>query len=117
MTEILLIIAVVAIMIFLNALYVGAEFATVGSRRTRIQQMAANGNKTAAKLLPYLTEHKKLDTYVATCQIGITISSLALAAVGESLVAPKLPIPEDSWMSSIGGASIIVLARCSLSSK
>ncbi len=100
--------AIVSLMIFLNALYVGAEFATVGSRRTRIQQMAANGNKSAQKLLPYLTDHKKLDDYVATCQVGITISSLALAIVGEKLVAPLLPFNTGDDVSPI--STIIVLA-------
>lgn len=99
--------AIVSLMIFLNALYVGAEFATVGSRRTRIQQMAANGNKSAQKLLPYLSNHKKLDDYVATCQVGITISSLALAIVGEKLVAPLLPFNEGSNVSPM--STIVVL--------
>ena len=89
-TQIILILIVVALMIFLNALYVGAEFATVGSRKTRIRQLAANGDALAIRLLPILENNKLLDDYVATCQVGITVSSLVLAAYGERVVAPLL---------------------------
>ncbi len=80
-------------MIFFNALYVGAEFATVSSHRTRINQMAANGNKMAALLLPIMEKPVSLDNYVAACQIGITISSLVLGAFGQNFIADKLVEP------------------------
>ena len=47
-----LIATIVAILIFFNALYVAAEFGTVASRRTRIAQLAATGNRRALRLLP-----------------------------------------------------------------
>jgi putative hemolysin len=87
MSTILFITAVVALMIFFNALYVGAEFATVSSHRTRISQMAAGGNTMAALLLPIMEKPVLLDNYVAACQIGITISSLVLGAFGQNVVA------------------------------
>ncbi len=86
----IIILAAIAIMVSFNALYVGAEFATVQSRKTRISQMAANGDKTAQKLLPIMEDGKRLDNYIATCQIGITISSLVLGAYGQGSVAAKL---------------------------
>ena len=75
----LTIFAVVSICIFFNALYVAAEFATVSSRRTRISQMAGQGNRMAQLLHPIVEDRKKLDNYVATCQVGITISSLNIS--------------------------------------
>lgn len=93
MLTFLTIVAVVATMIFFNALYVAAEFATVSSRRTRISQLAGQGNRMAQLLLPIMQDSKKLDTYVATCQIGITISSLVLGAYGQSVIAQLLVEP------------------------
>ena len=46
----LVIVSVVTMLIFFNAFYVAAEFATVASRRTRISQMAANGNTLASEV-------------------------------------------------------------------
>ncbi len=93
MLTILTLVAVVAIMILFNALYVAAEFATVSSRRTRISQIAGQGNRMALLLLPILQDSKKLDRYVATCQIGITISSLVVGAYGQSVIAQHLVGP------------------------
>ena len=103
MTIILIIIAVVAVMIFFNGLYVGAEFATVGARKTRIRQLAGNGNRQAQRLLPIMDDAKALDDYVATCQLGITISSLALGAFGQSFVAVR-------FEELSGGAITIAIA-------
>jgi putative hemolysin len=93
MLTILTIVAVVAIMIFFNALYVAAEFSTVSSRRTRVSQLAGQGNRMAQLLLPIMQDSKKLDRYVATCQIGITISSLVVGAYGQSVIAQHLVSP------------------------
>ena len=65
MSTVIVIIAAVALMIFVNGLYVAAEFATVSSRRTRISQMAGGGNKMAEMLRPIMENTAALDTYVA----------------------------------------------------
>ena len=84
------IIFTITLMVFINTLYVAAEFASVSSRRTRINQMAASGNRFARLLLPVVTDSKALDHYVAACQIGITASSLVLGAYGQNTVATTL---------------------------
>ena len=73
-----------------NALYVAAEFATVSARRTRINQMAASGNRMARQLLPVLHDNQALDRYVAACQVGITATSLLLGAYGQNVLAGRL---------------------------
>lgn len=93
MSTVIVIIAAVALMIFVNGLYVAAEFATVSSRRTRISQMAGSGNKMAEMLRPIMENTAALDTYVAACQIGITISSLVLGAYGQNVIAGYLVAP------------------------
>jgi CBS domain containing-hemolysin-like protein len=102
-------VGVVAVLIFFNALYVAGEFSTVASRKTRISQMAARGNRLARQLLPIMENSHALDRYVAACQLGITVSSLILGAFGERFVAERLADPLTSllatiepWLSSLG---------------
>lgn len=72
------------LLVLANGFFVATEFAFVSVRRTRIQQLAADGNSRAQHLLNELSQ---LDTYVAATQLGITIASLALGWIGESAVA------------------------------
>ncbi len=79
-------VAVVALVIA-NGFFVATEFALVSVRRTRMQQLASEGNRRAAGVLDLLNH---LDTYIAATQLGITISSLALGWIGEPAVANLL---------------------------
>jgi putative hemolysin len=81
---------IISILIFINALYVAAEFATVSARHSRLAQLAAEGNSLARILVPIVRDRRRLDTYVATCQIGITISSLLLGFFGQSRITPLI---------------------------
>jgi len=87
---VILIIITIALMVLANAFYVAAEFGSVSARKTRISQMAGEGNQLAGILLPILEDSQKLDKYVAACQVGITLSSLILGAYGQSTVATAL---------------------------
>jgi len=73
-------ISVILILILVNAFFVAAEFALVSFRRSRIEQLADEGS-WQGKLLKSAIEH--LDVYIATTQLGITATSLALGAAGE----------------------------------
>jgi putative hemolysin len=90
---------VIFILIAVNALYVVAEFAAVSVRRSRISQLAAEGNHFARRLLPSLEDATKLDRYVAACQIGITLSSLVLGAYGQATLAVELAPLFELWGS------------------
>ena len=93
--------AVVALMIFFNALYVAAEFATVSSRKTRISQLAGQGNRMAQQLLPFLENSKELDAYVATCQVGITLSSLVVGIYGQNRISGLLVSPFTNFLTQL----------------
>lgn len=95
----------IVVMVTFNALYVAAEFATVGSRRSRVQEDADGGSRSASQLLTILTDPKRLDAYVAACQIGITISSLVAGAYGQAQLTPLL----EPALGSIGGRATAVL--------
>lgn len=81
---------VILVMVAVNALYVAAEFATVGSRRSRVQEAAEAGNSAAGRLLHILKDPKRLDNYVAACQTGITLSSLVAGSYGQAQLTPLL---------------------------
>jgi CBS domain containing-hemolysin-like protein len=88
----------VAALVAMNGLFVAAEFAYVGVRRTRIEQLAAKGHTRARLLLASL---RHLDSYIAATQLGITMASLALGWLGEPALArviePPLEMLVGSW--------------------
>ena len=79
---------VILLLIALTALYVAAEFAAVGARRSRLRRMAEDGSALAARLLPVLDSPPALDRYIAASQVGITLSSLILGAYARAILAP-----------------------------
>ncbi len=82
--------AIIVLLILLTALYVAAEFAAVGARRSRLRRLAEDGNTLAARILPVVEDARELDRYIAVSQIGITLSSLILGAYGQATLAPRV---------------------------
>ncbi|MBA2607105.1 MAG: HlyC/CorC family transporter [Acidobacteria bacterium] len=76
-------IVAVLVLVAANGFFVAAEFAFVGVRRSRIEALAAEGNKSAKRLLSLLDN---LNAYLSASQLGITLASLALGALGEPVV-------------------------------
>src|ERR671932_829912 len=72
--------AAVAALVVANGFFVATEFAIVAVRRSRLEQLAAEGH-AAAGAAKDVVGH--LDTYIAACQLGITMASLALGWIGE----------------------------------
>jgi CBS domain containing-hemolysin-like protein len=103
----------------LNGFFVAAEFALVKARTARIDQLAAAGSRRA-RTAQHILAH--LDRYLSSCQLGITLSSLILGALGEPVVsrlliafarAIGLEIPaEGHWIPvvSIGLAFTLITA-------
>jgi magnesium and cobalt exporter, CNNM family len=73
-----------------NGFFVAAEFALVGVRSSRIETLAAAGNRSAKRLLTLL---QNLNAYLSACQLGITLASLALGWIGEPAIARLLERP------------------------
>jgi putative hemolysin len=112
----LIVFLVIVILISINALYVAAEFSAVSSRRSRLTQMVDGGNKVAQSVLDIIEDTHRLDNYVATCQIGITVSSLVLGYYGQAqlsgVVAPfveRLGAASSLAAESIS-ATVVLLA-------
>jgi CBS domain containing-hemolysin-like protein len=80
----------VFLLVLINGFFVAAEFALVGLRRSRIEALAAEGDRRAQRVLSILDN---LNAYLSACQLGITIASLALGALGEPAFARLLEGP------------------------
>jgi CBS domain containing-hemolysin-like protein len=101
----------------LNGFFVAAEFALVKARVSRIDQLAREGSRAAPTVQHILGN---LDRYLSACQLGITLASLILGALGEPAVsvlliataeAVGLPIAADAgWVPfiSIGIAFAVI---------
>ncbi len=70
--------------VVLNGFFVATEFALVKVRSSRIDTLVKEGSRRA-KIVKHILGH--LDRYLSACQLGITLASLALGALGEPAVS------------------------------
>lgn len=77
-------ILLILVLIGLNAFFVGVEFAIVSSRRSRLDIQVDADSRAAALVRAWLEQPAARDRLIAGSQLGITIVSLALGAVGEN---------------------------------
>lgn len=70
-----------------NAFFVGAEFALISARRTQIEPLAQGGSGVARVTLRAM---ERVSLMMAGAQLGITMCSLGLGAIGEPAVAHLL---------------------------
>lgn len=87
-------------LILLNGYFVATEYALVSVRRSRIEMLAKGGNRTAKLLLGGLDE---LPRFIASCQIGVSICSLALGSVFEDSIG--------EWLGKVSGYQLPLGAR------
>lgn len=76
--------AAVLALVAANGFFVAAEFALVTARKTRIEQLAAQGNRAAMAVQRAIDDPNR---FISACQLGITMASLALGWVGEDTIA------------------------------
>jgi magnesium and cobalt exporter, CNNM family len=74
----------VAALILLNGYFVAAEYALVTARRTRMQELADQGNRRARAVLRIVSDPPR---FIAAMQLGVTGTSLAIGALGEQALA------------------------------
>lgn len=106
MSNLIITFLVLLILIALNALYVLAEFSAVSSRRARLTQLVEDGNQAASQILKIVENPQKLDAYVATSQVGITISSLVLGFYGQAQLSSYL-LPLFSGLGNLSEAAAL----------
>src|SRR3954465_5111213 len=87
-TGILWRLAGVLALVFANGFFVAAEFSIVTVRKTRIDQLIAEGHGRARAVRRAVTDP---DSYIAATQLGITMASLGLGWIGEPALAEFVP--------------------------
>jgi CBS domain containing-hemolysin-like protein len=108
-------IVISAILILINGLFVASEFAIIGVRRTRMAQLANQGNRVAAGILEILDDPLLQDRYISTAQLGITIASLGLGMYAEEAFAELLLGPLEHLVHLSESAAHGVAAAIALS--
>jgi putative hemolysin len=77
----------VAALILLNAFFVAGEYALVTARRTKIQELADQGNRRARTVQRIVSDPPR---FIAAMQLGVTLASLGIGALGEQALAHAL---------------------------
>jgi CBS domain containing-hemolysin-like protein len=96
-------VAILAAMLLVlgNALFVAAEFALVRVRPGRLRELARAGNRRAERA-HYLVQH--LNEALSVCQVGITLTSLALGWLGEPAFGAIFSFffsPLEPWFGAV----------------
>jgi CBS domain containing-hemolysin-like protein len=73
----------IILLVLLNAFFVGAEFALVRSRRTRLEAMTRSGDRLARFAV---RASSNISRILSASQLGVTLASLGLGWVAESTV-------------------------------
>ena len=93
----------VVVLVLANGFFVASEFALVAIRRSRVEELVANG-VLGARAVQHAT--RNLDHFVAATQLGITLASLALGWLGEPTLGHLL----EEWLGwAPAGETLAVL--------
>ncbi|HEX5900219.1 MAG TPA: CNNM domain-containing protein, partial [Solirubrobacteraceae bacterium] len=76
-----------ALLIALNAFFVMGEYALVRSRRARLEALKDDGARGADLAL---TQVDEIGDYIPAMQVGITMTSIGIGALGEPVLADLL---------------------------
>ena len=98
-------------LVFANGFFVAAEFAIVTVRKTRIDQLIAEGPRSARAVRRAITDP---DSYIAATQLGITMASIGLGWIGEpalaSLIQPAVRIPAGAVAEATAHSLAVAIA-------
>jgi CBS domain containing-hemolysin-like protein len=106
------------VLVIFNGFFVAMEFALVGSRRAKLEELAADGSRRAKTALDASSD---LTMQLAGAQLGVTMASLGIGFFGEPTVAhfientleSRVDIPHG-WINAIGlviGLGIVVFVH------
>ena len=74
----------VAALILLNGFFVAAEYSLVTVRRTRLKELVDEGNRPARAVMTITSDPPH---FIAAMQLGVTLTSLAIGAIGEAVLS------------------------------
>ena len=80
-------------LILLNAFFVAGEYGLVTARPTKIAELAEEGNRRARAVLRITEQPPR---FIAAMQLGVTLTSLGIGAVGEPVLSNAL----EPWLAT-----------------
>jgi CBS domain containing-hemolysin-like protein len=83
----------VVLLVGANGFFVISEYSLVRSRRPRLEELADQGARGAALAV---RELDSINDYISACQVGITMASIGIGAIGEPVVADLL----EGWFGT-----------------
>ncbi|HUG65768.1 MAG TPA: hemolysin family protein [Gaiellaceae bacterium] len=103
-----LLLSAVAALVAVNGFFVGAEFALVRARRPRLEALEREGARGATLALRQID---RIDSYLAACQLGITMASLGIGFLGEPAIARLLePVLGEYFSHTVAIAIAIAIS-------
>ncbi len=99
-----------AVITGVNAFFAASEIALLSVRRSRMEQLAAEGNLGAQAAMSLLGNIERL---LSVIQVGISITSLAMGVAGEEAInqwlqSQLVPLAPPSWGFAIEGLCLIL---------
>ncbi len=101
-----LLIILTGLLVLVNAFFVVAEYALIRSRRERLEALADDGARGAALALQQLDE---IGDYISACQVGITMASIGIGALGEPAIQHVLQEPLGHVLSHFAAVAIAIV--------
>jgi len=81
-------------LVLLNAFFVSAEYGLVTARRTRLQELEEQGDRRVKAVLKITGDPPR---FIAAMQLGVTLTSLGIGALGEPVLANVF----DAWLAAV----------------
>ena len=85
-------------LLLLNAFFVAAEYGLVTSRRTRILELEHSGNRRARAVRRITSDPPR---FISSMQLGVTISSLGIGALGEQVLSSRFDTVMAGFLSVV----------------
>ncbi len=85
-----LFIILTGVLVLVNAFFVIAEYALVRSQRARLEALIDEGGRGARGARMALQQIDEIGDYISACQVGITMASIGIGALGEPGIAHAL---------------------------
>jgi CBS domain containing-hemolysin-like protein len=82
-----LLVGVTVVLVALNAFFVIAEYSLVRSQRSKLEEASERGLRGARLAVAQL---ENINEYISTCQVGITVASIGIGAIGEGALSHLL---------------------------
>jgi CBS domain containing-hemolysin-like protein len=95
------------LLVAVNGFFVAAEFSLVRARRSRIEELASEG-ETAARTA--LEELEDITEYLSACQLGVTLASIGIGFLGEPGIAHLIEPAFGGLSHGVAAAISIAIA-------